>query len=299
MELRQLRCFRAAAEELHFQRAARRVGLSQPALSQQIKRLEAELGVVLLDRSRQHVALTTAGKAFLTRTGDILSACDAAVREAQALGNAQARVLRVGFVGFLNLRVIAHSIAAFRAAHPDHAVEQIEMPSAEVYASLKEGSIDVGFGVLPVTHPTLKFRKVVAGHWCVVAPATHSLSLAQNGFLPIAALKDQPLILFDRSLNPALHDAWIARFEAAGFCPNIVIDAKQVQTALNLVRDGLGVFVAASYILDPIPEDLRMLRLTGFDNTIAIGVAWHEDNKTQLLKAYLNLLRRELKSRDP
>ena len=155
MELRQLRYYQAAAEELHFQRAARRVNLSQPALSHQIKRLEEEVGVTLIDRSRNHAALTPAGEAFLSRVGEILAASDVALQEARDIGGAEPEVLRIGYVEFINLG----------AADPNRKVEQRDLHSAEAYAAVKEREIDVGFGVLPVTHPTLKFRKVAEGWW--------------------------------------------------------------------------------------------------------------------------------------
>ena len=124
MELRQLRYYQAAAEEPHFQRAARRVNLSQPALSHQIKRLEEEVGVTLIDRSRNHAALTPAGEAFLSRAGEILAACDAALQEARDIGGVEPEVLRIGYVEFINLGAVARSIAAFRAANPNRKVEQ-------------------------------------------------------------------------------------------------------------------------------------------------------------------------------
>ncbi len=292
MELRQLRYFQAAAEELHFQRAARRVNLSQPALSHQIKRLEEEVGVILIDRSRNHVALTPAGEAFLMRAREILTACHAALREARDIGGAEPEVLRIGYVEFINLGAVARSIAAFRAADPDRKVEQRDLHSAEAYAAVKEREIDVGFGVLPVTHPTLKFRKVADGWWGVLIAEEHAWAAQES--LPIAELDGAPLILFDRALNPPLYDSWMTRFAEAGIAPNIVFTTKQVQTALTMVLDGGGLFLVASYVVHPVPAGFRLLRLTGFDNQIAVGAAWHEDNKTKLLADYLALLRAQL-----
>lgn len=292
MELRQLRYFQAAAEELHFQRAARRVNLSQPALSHQIKRLEEEVGVILIDRSRNHAALTPAGESFLVRAREILATCEAALREAREIGGAEPEVLRIGYVEFLNLGVVARSIAAFRAGDPTRQVEQRDLHSAEAYAALKEREIDIGFGILPVTHPTLKFRKVAEGWWGLIAPEGHAW--AERESIPLAELDKAPLILFDRTLNPPLYDAWMARFADAGIAPNIVFTTKQVQTALTMAQDGSGFFLVASYIVEPLPAGFRLLRLTGFNNEIAIGAAWHEDNKTRLLADYLALLRAQL-----
>ncbi len=292
MELRQLRYYQAVAEELHFQRAARRVNLSQPALSHQIKRLEEEVGVILIDRSRNHAALTPAGEAFLARAREILAVCDTALREARDIGGAEPEVLRIGYVEFINLGAVARSVAAFRAADPARKVEQRDLHTAEAYAAVKEREIDVGFGVLPVTHPTLKFRKVAEGWWGLILPEEHAWAVRES--LSISELDDAPLILFDRTLNPPLYDSWMTRFAEANITPNIVFTTKQVQTALTMAQDGGGLFLVASYVVDPVPVGFRLLRLTGFDNQIAVGAAWHEDNKTQLLADYLALLRAQL-----
>ena len=292
MDLRQLRYFQATAEELHFQRAARRVNLSQPALSQQIKQLETELGVTLLDRDRRRVALTEAGRAFLARVTAILAACDEAVREAREIGGREPQVLRLGFVGYLNLGFIARSIAALQAARPEVQIEQIEMPTPEVYAALKERRIDLGFAVLPVTHPSLVTRKVAEGCWTVVVPGSHAF--AGRAAVPVAELKGQPLIVFDRSLNPPLYDTWIERFADAGFTPTIALHTKQVQLGLTMAQEGLGLFLVASYIVPNPPADLVKVPLSGFDNRIGIAAAWHEDNRSTLLQNYLKEMRKAL-----
>ncbi|MEO1315527.1 MAG: LysR family transcriptional regulator [Pseudomonadota bacterium] len=295
MELRQLRSFIAVAEELHFQRAARRVNLSQPALSHQIKALEQETGVTLFDRDRRSVAITRAGQAFLVRAREAVTAVDAALREAREAAGAEPSELRIGSVSYLNLRVVSRSIAALRGERPALEVQQTEMPTAEVYAALKEGQIDIGFGVLPVTHPTLKSRLVAEGHWSVVVSAEHGLRDAIEGdVLPLSAMAGYPMVMFERSLNPPLYDAWMARFRAAGIAPKIVLETNQVQTGLDMARDGAATFLVASYIVEPVPPDLVRLRLGGFENRIAIGAAWHEDNKTALLADYLRHLRAAL-----
>jgi DNA-binding transcriptional LysR family regulator len=289
MDLKQLKYFRAAAEELHFQRAARRLNLSQPALSHQIKKLETELRLTLIDRSRNHVALTDAGTVFLARVTEILKALDVAVAEAQAAAGAAPKMLRLGYVGYLNLEVIATSIARFRAACPKVELQQVEMPTAEVYAALKEDQIDLGFATLPATHPALKTRKIADGYWSVVVASQHEFAGREP--LLLAELRDQPLIFFDRCLNSALYDLWMERFAVAGFEPRIVFETRQVQTALNMARRGNAIYLAASYIVGQPPEGLARVRVTGFDNEVAIGAAWHEDNKSSELSAFLDLVR--------
>ncbi|MEM8755175.1 MAG: LysR family transcriptional regulator [Pseudomonadota bacterium] len=293
MDFRHFRSFIAVAEELHFQRAARRVNLSQPALSQQIKALEEEVGATLLARDRRNVSVTPAGEAFLLRAREVLDAAERAVRDAREAAGAEAAELRLGFVSYLNLRVVTRAVASFRAARPKVEIRNREMPAGEVYAALKEREIDLGIAVLPATHPTLKFRKVAAGFWTVVAAADHPLAArAGDGDLPLEALRDQPLAIFERALNPPLFDAWMERFRGAGFEPRIALETNQVQTGLDMARDGELAFLVASYIVDPPPPDLVRLRLGGFDNAIEIGAAWREDDRSAVLAEFLRHLRR-------
>ncbi|MEM9012500.1 MAG: LysR substrate-binding domain-containing protein [Pseudomonadota bacterium] len=297
MELRHLRSFIAVAEELHFQRAARRVNLSQPALSQQIKALEEEVGVLLLARDRRSVSVTSAGEAFLLRAREAVDAADRAVREARDVAGTEPTELRLGYVSYLNLRVITRAIAAFRSAHPHVDVRHEEMPTQEVYAALRESQIDLGIGVLPATHPTLKVRKIATGFWSVVVASDHPVrARLREHELPLEALRDEPLALFERSLNPALYDRWIERFRGAGFEPKIAFETNQVQTGLDMARDGEAAFLVASYIVDPPPPDLARLRLGGFDNSIELGAVWREDDRSSALNAFLRELRSAMSS---
>lgn len=289
MDLRQLHYFKAAAEELHFGRASRRLNLSQPALSHQIKALEEEVGVTLLDRDRRSVSLTPAGAVLLKHASAILAACETALEATREAAGIENNILRVGFVDYLNLSVIARSIAAYRAENPEVVVEQMELPTAEVWAGLVEDRIDVGFGVAPVTHDTLITKKIAAGQWLLVFPETDNW--ASEDSVDIAYLHKKPLIIFDRALNPALYDGWTARFEAAGCKPNIVYETKQVQTALQMARDGVGYYLVVSYIVPNIPEGLAARPLCGFKNSIEIAAAWRESDKSLVLHRYLDKLR--------
>ncbi len=285
MELKKFRYFKAVAEELHFQRAARRLNLSQPALSHQVKKIEEEIGVILLDRDRRGATLTPAGAVLLEHATTLLAAADKAIAETRSAANFEQQVLRVGFVDYLNLNLIVQSIAAFRIAYPDIEVQQFELPTAEVWAGLIERTIDVGFGVAPVTGGDLIGRTVARGQWLVVVPEDHPF--AEREELPLVDLDGEALIFFEKRLNPALHAAWMQRFEDAGASPVIVFETKQVQTGLNMVRDRIGVYLVASYIVDPLPVGMKGVPIVGFDNQIDIAAAWNGREKSPSLKRYL------------
>lgn len=290
MELKQFRYFKAVAEELHFQRAARRLNLSQPALSHQVKRIEEEVGAVLLDRDRRGVALTPAGVVLLEHATALLTAADAAITETRAAADAAPQVLRIGFVDYLNLDLIVQSIAAFRVAHPDIEVQQFELPTAEVWAGLVERTIDIGFGVAPVTGDDLIARTIARGRWMIVVPDDHPF--AEREELPPADLDGESLIFFEKQLNPALHAAWMKRFADAGAAPVIVFETKQVQTGLNMARDRTGAYLVASYIVEPLPAGLTGVPVSGFENDIEIAVAWRGGDASAGLKRYLAELRK-------
>jgi DNA-binding transcriptional LysR family regulator len=292
MDLKQLRYFKAVAEELHFQRAARRVHLTQPALSHQMQRLEDELGVVLLVRDRRNVVLSKAGEVFLNHVRDILARLDQAVQATQDAAGLEPTTLRIGTTAYLNLAVIARSIVATRVAAPNLTIEQIEMPTNEVYHALKEGQIDIGFAPLPASHATLVVKKVVDGFWTVVVPEDHELAIYDE--ISIRALADRPLIFFDKALNPQLYDECMGLFDRAGFKPRIVLETKQVQTALRMVSDRVALYFVASYVISDLPPGLVYRKLSGFDNTISIGAVWHEANLSKSLEAYLRCLRKEV-----
>ncbi len=289
MELKQFRYFKAVAEELHFQRAARRLNLSQPALSHQIKNIEEEVGTTLLDRDRRGVALTPAGALLLERATAILEAADKALSDVRALAGAEPQSLRVGFVDYLNLDIIVQSIARLRQSHPDIDVQQTELPTAEIWPGLVERTIDVGFGVVPVIGDNLIAKTVARGQWLIVVPNDHPFVDYET--LPLSHLDGEPLIFFEEALNPALHASWMTRFDEAEISPNIVFETKQVQTGLNMARDRTGAYLVASYIVEPLPDGLTGIPVGGFDNSIEIAAAWRGDDGVDSLKFYLKILR--------
>ncbi|WP_046387371.1 LysR family transcriptional regulator, partial [Kitasatospora aureofaciens] len=203
MELRQLRCFVAVAEELHFGRAAERLLLGQPAVSQQVRRLERELKVELFDRSPRYVRLTPAGERFLPAARDVLSAEDAA--RALAADLAAPAVLRLGTVTGLAERLDL-ILDTYQRQAPGVRVELQSVPVRERLTRLSDGRLDAAFvrGAIPGNSPELRFLPVWDDELVVVLPARHAL--AQQPEVDLADLAALPLRLTDRRNNPALVD---------------------------------------------------------------------------------------------
>ncbi len=289
MELRHLRCFVAVAEELHFRRAAQMLSLTQPAVSHLISQLEGELNARLLDRSRQHVALTVAGKTMLKRAKKILSAVEDAIAEAALLGGAERSRLRIGFVEFTNLPFLGPVFHRLAEDHPDIEIESVELYTAEVIAALKERRIEVGIAILPITHPSFVVRPVIKGRWCVLMPATDVLASEKE--ISLASLAKRRLIFFARHINPPLYDWLVEQCVTAGFKPRVAYQSTQPPVATKMVQDGVGLFLISDYVVREVPDGLVLRPIKGFPE-IQLAAVWRADNKSPALKTFLATLRK-------
>ncbi|WP_407530105.1 LysR family transcriptional regulator [Methylobacterium oryzisoli] len=288
MNLRRLRAFLALADELNFRRAAERVAVTQPALSQQIKELEDELGATLFERDRRHVGLTRAGEALLGPVREAMDRLDAAFADVRRLGLATDRTLRLGYVEYMNLPFLAGSLRLMRERYPGIVIEPHELYSAAVVSALAERRIDLGFAFAPLDHPDLALRPLVTGCWMLVLPADHRLAALSP--VAVAELAGERLILFARHLNPPLHDALMVNLASAGPEPNVVYRTAQGQLGPSLVAEGVGLFVVASYILRELPTGLVARPLAGFDNRLPLAAVWRGDHRTPAVRAFLDVL---------
>jgi DNA-binding transcriptional LysR family regulator len=254
MELRQLRYFVAVAEELHFRRAAARLHISQPPLSQQIAALEAELGVTLLARTRRRVTLTPAGDAFLREARALLASAEAAAGTARAIGSGQEGVLRVSFVGSALLSIVPGIVQRFRAARPRVRIQLRERSTAEQLDALAGGAADIGLLRPPVApDPALAAETVLREETVVAMPAGHPLAALRR--VPLRRLAAEPLVLFPREQAPGYHDLLTGRLAATGTIPQIVQYAPETITIIGLVAAGIG--------LSPVAASVANLALPG------------------------------------
>jgi DNA-binding transcriptional LysR family regulator len=254
VELRQLRYFVAVAEELHFRRAAARLHVSQPPVSQQINALEAELGCTLLERTRRRVELTPAGEAFLRDARAMLAELDVAVSTARAIDAGQAGVLRVSFVGSALLSIVPAAVQRFRRARPGVEIELRERPTAEQLRALSTGVVDVAL-VRPPIHSDIDVHphEVMRERTIAAIPADHELAALRR--IPLRRLAAEPLVLFPRTQAPGYHDQLIGRMAATGTTPQVVQYAPEMMTIIGLVAAGIGV--------SPVPASMQHLAIDG------------------------------------
>jgi DNA-binding transcriptional LysR family regulator len=254
MELRQLRYFVAVAEELHFRRAAARLHISQPPLSQQIARLEEELGVSLLTRTRRRVELTPAGAAFLRDARVMLAELDVAVATARRIDTGQSGLLRVNFVGSALLSIVPGIVQRFRRGRPEVELELRERSTVDQLRAVSAGVVDVGL-VRPPVEVDDDLRTVVVMRERTVAalPVGHPLTELRR--IPLRRLAAEPLVLFPRQQAPGFHDLLTFRLAATGTSPHVVQYAPEMLTIIGLVAAGIGV--------SPVPASLARLSLEG------------------------------------
>jgi DNA-binding transcriptional LysR family regulator len=238
-ELRHLRYFVAVAEELHFGRAARRLGIAQPPLSQQIRQLEQRLGVALFIRTSRQVALTPAGEALLRGARRVLAELGLAAAAARRAGAGETDALRVAYTDSAALSVLPSAIQRFRSAMPTVHLDLVEGSTAAQIDAVGRDLVDLAVVRGPVVQPALRTEVVLREPFLLALPDPHPLTARAR--VELAALGGEPMVLFPRHLAPDFHDTISAMCRAAGFTPLVAYEGAEYQTILSLVAAGLGV----------------------------------------------------------
>lgn len=241
IELRLWRQFAAVAEELHFGRAAARLHMTQPPLTQAIAHLEVLLGVRLFDRSKRSVQMTAAGEALLPQVLDLLARAQALPGQARAADAGEVGRLRLAFVSTAGFSLLPEWVRAFRERHPLVRLELLEATGDMQLQAFERRDIDAGVilhspGFAP---PGLQSRRVAREPLVLALPEQHSL--AARASLALDAVLGQPLVIFPRRILPSLYDAIFGMYHAAAQSPEVAQEAIQMQTIVNLVSAGLGV----------------------------------------------------------
>ncbi len=240
MELRRFRYFVAVAEELHFRRAAEQLHLAQPALSQQVKKLETELGVELFHRTRRGVALTRAGVVFLEEARLVLRLADDAARAAREAASGAVGRLRVGLLADVVPASVPKAIVRFSTRFPGVEVSHETLSTRRAIEDVRGGRLDVAVIALPA--PVAGLNVTHLGREGIVAAIADRHPLSGRAVVPWERLADQRLVMLPRATNPAFYDGVIATCHDAGFAPSILETTEaQVEHALLSVAGGAGI----------------------------------------------------------
>ncbi|MGY2293250.1 LysR family transcriptional regulator [Pseudomonas sp. SDO528_S397] len=272
MELKHLRAFVVLAQELHFGRAAAQLAIVQPALSMQIKLLETELGVRLLDRNRHSVTLTDAGRVFLPEAQATLHQAARAADVARASHRGEIGRLRLGFVSSVLPQLLPELIRAVHQRYPRIELELKDMPGPDQAAALKNGLLDFGLMRLPAAYPGVQTRAVLQEHFCVALPVDHPL--AQQASIHPQDLLDVPVSILARRYAPGFYDEFIQAMAGCGVTLTIAAELGEFTTMLALVSAGLGVGLLPHQAARALPAHCvsRPLELGAF--RASTGLAW-------------------------
>ena len=273
MELRHLRYFLAVAEELNFTRAAKRLNIAQPPLTQQIKALEAEMGVTLFDRTGYRVELTDAGRSFVPQVARILADVRNAVLIAKRAAVGEVGHVRVGFTESASFNpLVTATFRSFRTAYPEVELSLEESPSTVLANALREGRIDAAFVRPPLrTGEGIDLHLIDEEEMVVAVPTSHPLALRPE--LEIADLAEETFVLYPRTERPGLADTVIAACEKAGFAPKVKQYTPQLSSTINLVAAALGISIVPRSMRGLQPQAVTYKRLRDPKLTALLGVA--------------------------
>ncbi|MDR3684105.1 MAG: LysR substrate-binding domain-containing protein [Geothrix sp.] len=293
MELRLLRYFTVVAEELHFSRAAARLHIAQPPLSQQIRRLEGELGVQLLARTKRHVELTEPGRQFLASAREILAQVDRAVLQVQRAARGEVGHITIGLVSSASYEdILPRALRAYRECYPAVSITLQEMSSGEQLAALREGRIQVGFLRPPIREPGITTLTVLREPLVAVLPAEHPLAGRRR--IPIGALARDAFILIPPSHGLGILDLVMGACLKAGFTPRIEQEAKEIQTVVGFVAAGFGVSLLPATVHRLSHSGVAYVPLAPPQVLIEIAAAHRSGEASPLVGAFLAVLRKTL-----
>jgi len=282
-ELSQLRCFVAAAEELHFGRAARRLNMTQSPLSRQIQLLERILDVQLLERTSRNVSLTPAGRVFLIEARRIVRLAESAALSARRVAKGDAGKVAIGFTAVSGYSLVPQIVAQARAALPNIELELREMVTTDQVDGLLTGLIDIGFVRPPLVRQEFDTALVLEEPLVVALPSGDPRQA--KSVLELGDFDGQPLIMYARQGAGYFHDMLLRLFDDAGVAPLYVQHVTQIHSMLGLVHAGLAAAIVPESASGLHLMDVQFRRLaTSPERPVELYMAWRRDNANPALE---------------
>jgi DNA-binding transcriptional LysR family regulator len=289
MELRQIRSFLSIAETLHFGRTAELIHLSQPALSLQIRALEEEVGVRLLERNRRKTTLTPAGHAFRDAAVAGIAQFDRAIRNARLAADGKLGLLRIGFISTAGSELLPNIIRAFRESNPAVEFSLRNILTAEQIRMLETGALDIGFLRLPIGgHTQLEVATVHREPFVLVVPAAHPLAKREKVWL--REVSGQDFVMYDRAHAPGFHDQVFGMLRNAGIVPTVRQSAGEMPTLISLVAAGMGISILPT---SAVKHNVAAVVGCEIADTIPlseIGLALAKDTDSAVVKNFQSLV---------
>lgn len=292
MELRHLRYFVAVAEELHFRRAAERLHVAQPAVSEQVRKLEQELGVKLFDRSQRSVELTVAGAAFLDEARHVLRHAEVAQQAARSAGDHATTRLRIGYLPDSLPASVPRALRRLAGSAPRVHVDLTTGPSLRLIDDVRERRLDAVITSLPSPTAGLRVTPLGEQRAVVVVPATHTHAVASA--IALERLAPDRLVVLPREANPAFNNAIIAMCHNAGLAPTFVEMAEpRVEHVLFAVAAGAGLALLPESVTERFAAPgIRFVALETSEPAVRSAVVTHPDADSLATHAFLRALAR-------
>jgi DNA-binding transcriptional LysR family regulator len=302
LDLRQLRCFIAVAQEMHFGRAAELLHMAPPALSRAVRTLEEEVGVQLLERTTRAVTLTKAGLGFLEHAQAILARTDEAARDARETAKSTRQILRIGAIDSASASLLPEAIRRLRLSHPTADIRLIETMTAQQLQMLNSGRLDLALIRPPVTRTEFSFEPLRTEKLVAVLPQNHWLA-GKTG-LTIKDLRNEPLIIPAKRARPYAYDLVMAYFGSHDTVPHIIQETTEKPALLAMVAAGIGIALVPDWVaclkrsgicfrglhemeLDPVPPGA------------IVGMTWRIQQKHELRDILIKELRLAAKIYEP
>ncbi len=296
MELRHLRYFITVAEELHFSRAAERLHIAQPPLSQQIHQLETELGVELFHRkTKRQVQLTEAGRVFLQEAYQLLAQLEQAIELTRHTGRGETGQLRVGFISSVTYDVLPAILQATKQQFPGVELILQELTTAEQEKALQNHRIQVGFVHLPLEDDSFAWECIQQENLVVALAVNHPLAKQEK--IAVRSLADELFILFPRHLGIGLYDKIMALCEEANFTPKVAQEAIQMQTIIGLVSAGMGIAIVPASLQNLQRQGVVYRAIAQTTPLVETAVVWKAEEITPVMQQFLIVVR-EVTSRE-
>ncbi len=288
MELRHLHYFKAVAEELNFRKAADRLFISQPGLSRQIRQLEEELSVTLLDRDQRNVSLTAAGTYLKAEVDFLLNHLETIKGQLNQIQAGKIGELRIGFLGSASNQIIPRLMSKLNAHQPLVNVNLEELSNSLQVEMVQKDKLDIGFVRLNSVPDELEMKTIARDSFSLVVPKNHPITAVD--FISMNQFKEESFVLFSSDYSNFYYDQIIGICRDAGFLPKIQHKSVHALTIFKLVESGLGVAIVPTSIQEGYEINVRFMEIPDIPQFTELVVIWKTGNRNPVLKQVLDLI---------
>jgi len=290
IEFRNLHSFLILAEELHFRKAAEKLFISQPGLSKQIKHLENQLGVKLLERDRRNVRLTEGGEYLKQQVSQLEGFLTHTINQLKSLESGVEGEIKIGFVGSAMQKVIPQFIKTCTAKNPKIRFALDEMSNQAQIEALQRYQIDLAFVRLKKVPSDIELQPIFEEHFSLVIPKNHPIN--STNFKNIKQFKDAPFILFSSDYSSTYYNKVMSIFSDAGFIPQISHKSIHANTIFRLVESGLGIAIVPNSLTlgAALAMDIQVIDLTEIRQRALLSIAWKKDRHYPVLERVMAFL---------